>query len=512
VNGVAFDCALFTNLTHDHLDYHGSMAPTAKPRRACSNAGPATAVLNLDDAFGVQLAQALAARGCGPSATRCRLPALNSYLLRSIEEQSGNHSSWGEAELDLPCRPLQRLERARRARLPDAQGIPFAERSGCSSAAAGSGRMQKIGERPLVVVDYAHTPDALDKVLAALEPVARRARRRLVAVFGAGGERDAAKRPLMGLARAARRPHRAHVRQSAQRGSARDHRGDPPRRGEAIARSSPIARGRSKARSRRRRRRRGAARRQGPRELPGDRRAHLPFSDAAVAGAALARRGRNDEPLRSRRGDRRAGARRRDVRFDGVSTDTRSIGKGELFVAIRGERFDGHDFPRGRKGARRGCGLVDDKHAAPSAAAACSCGRHAQGLGRLGGTGGCAFAPALIAITGSNGKTTTKEMLASILRRHAGEAGALATRGNLNTDIGVPLTLLELRAGHRYCADRARHEPSRRDRHAGANRAAHGRAGQQRAARAPGVHAVGRGGRRENASVFDALPPTASRC
>src|SRR5262249_58355609 len=62
------------------------------------------------------------------------------------------------------------------------------------------------------------------------------------------------------------------------------------------------------------------------------------------------------------------------------------------------------------------------------------------------------FAPVLAAITGSNGKTTTKEMLASILRSHAGDAGALATRGNLNTDIGVPMTLLGLRASHRYCA------------------------------------------------------------
>jgi UDP-N-acetylmuramoyl-tripeptide--D-alanyl-D-alanine ligase len=75
-----------------------------------------------------------------------------------------------------------------------------------------------------------------------------------------------------------------------------------------------------------------------------------------------------------------------------------------------------------------------------------------KGLGRLGKHWRLRFAPALIAITGSNGKTTTKEMLAAILRSHAGEAGALATRGNLNTDIGVPLTLLNLRSSHRYCA------------------------------------------------------------
>jgi UDP-N-acetylmuramoyl-tripeptide--D-alanyl-D-alanine ligase len=62
------------------------------------------------------------------------------------------------------------------------------------------------------------------------------------------------------------------------------------------------------------------------------------------------------------------------------------------------------------------------------------------------------FAPTLIAITGSNGKTTVKEMLAAILRRHAGEEAVLATRGNLNNDIGLPLTLLGLRHAHRWCA------------------------------------------------------------
>jgi len=62
------------------------------------------------------------------------------------------------------------------------------------------------------------------------------------------------------------------------------------------------------------------------------------------------------------------------------------------------------------------------------------------------------FAPVLIGIAGSNGKTTTKEMLAAILRRHAGDEHVLATRGNLNNDIGLPLTLLRLRAAHRYCA------------------------------------------------------------
>jgi UDP-N-acetylmuramoyl-tripeptide--D-alanyl-D-alanine ligase len=151
-----------------------------------------------------------------------------------------------------------------------------------------------------------------------------------------------------------------------------------------------------------------------------------------------------------------------EARFEGVSTDTRSVASGELFVAIRGEHFDGHDFLPAAKTRGAAAALVDEKHwkesmlpespppESPLPLLVADDTRLA--LGRLGRHWRLRFAPAVIAITGSNGKTTTKEMLAAILRRHAGEAGALATRGNLNTDIGVPLTLLGLRAGHRYCA------------------------------------------------------------
>ena len=144
-------------------------------------------------------------------------------------------------------------------------------------------------------------------------------------------------------------------------------------------------------------------------------------------------------------------------RFQGVSTDTRSVGKGQLFVAIRGEFFDGHDFLAMAKERGAVAALVDEKFANSeplprSGFPLLIADETRQALGRLGRNWRLRFAPVMIAITGSNGKTTTKEMLASILRRHAGEDGALATRGNLNTDIGVPMTLLGMRASHRYCA------------------------------------------------------------
>jgi UDP-N-acetylmuramoyl-tripeptide--D-alanyl-D-alanine ligase len=128
------------------------------------------------------------------------------------------------------------------------------------------------------------------------------------------------------------------------------------------------------------------------------------------------------------------------------------VAKDQLFVAIRGEHFDGHDFLDMARERGAIAALVDEKHAVNAPLPLLVADDSRRALGRLGRNWRLRFAPVLIAITGSNGKTTTKEMLASILRRHAGDDGALATRGNLNTDIGVPMTLLGLRASHRYCA------------------------------------------------------------
>ncbi len=141
-----------------------------------------------------------------------------------------------------------------------------------------------------------------------------------------------------------------------------------------------------------------------------------------------------------------------DAIFTGVSTDSRTIGRDALFVAIRGERFDGHQFLAAAKDRGAAGALVDEKYPGNAPLPLLVADDTRRGLGRLGRHWRLRFAPVLIAITGSNGKTTAKEMLAAILRSHAGDVGALATRGNLNTDIGVPLTLLGMRAAHRYCA------------------------------------------------------------
>jgi UDP-N-acetylmuramoyl-L-alanyl-D-glutamate--2,6-diaminopimelate ligase len=226
VGGVAFACALLTNLTQDHLDYHGSMAAYAAAKaRLFDTPGLQAAVLNLDDAFGVQLAQQLVARGMrvlGYSLDTRPVNVSEFLIAKNLGgERLEIQSSSGMARI--------RFAHVGRYNVANALGV-----LGCLLAKGLSfekavaqlerlppvpGRMQKVGDRPLVIVDYAHTPDALDKVLAALEPAARERGGRLVAVFGAGGGRDPAKRPQMGFA-AARRADRVVLTSDNPRGEA----------------------------------------------------------------------------------------------------------------------------------------------------------------------------------------------------------------------------------------------------------------------------------------------------
>jgi UDP-N-acetylmuramoyl-tripeptide--D-alanyl-D-alanine ligase len=141
-----------------------------------------------------------------------------------------------------------------------------------------------------------------------------------------------------------------------------------------------------------------------------------------------------------------------DVRFSGVSTDTRTLRAGDLFVALRGERFDGHGFLSNAASAGAVAALVDSKYTGHLPLPAAVVEDTKRALGALARHWRLRFRPALVAIAGSNGKTTVKEMFASILRSHAGEPAVLATTGNLNNDIGLPLTLLRMRQTHRYCA------------------------------------------------------------
>ena len=144
---------------------------------------------------------------------------------------------------------------------------------------------------------------------------------------------------------------------------------------------------------------------------------------------------------------------RGDEPVSGVSTDSRRCGPGDLYVALAGERFDGHDFIA-EVLARGVEAVVVDRDVevlgrwrTPVAVLRVDDSR--QALGWIAAGWRRRFGLPLIAVTGSNGKTTVKEMIAAIVRAQVGDAAAFATRGNLNNDVGVPQTLLALRDRHR---------------------------------------------------------------
>ncbi len=136
-----------------------------------------------------------------------------------------------------------------------------------------------------------------------------------------------------------------------------------------------------------------------------------------------------------------------DLPFARVHTDTRSLQPGDLFVAIKGERFDAHDFLPQAQGQGALAALADHGLAAAGLPGV-EVPDTRRALGELARLWRSQFDLPLIAVTGSNGKTTVTQMIASILRASAGDA-AHATQGNFNNDIGVPLTLLRLNASHR---------------------------------------------------------------
>ena len=207
VNGAVIDTAVFTNLTRDHLEYHGSMETYAAAKaQLFERNGLKSAVINLDDAFGRQLAARCAGR-----------PGL-----RLIGVSLDGHVCDGEnlvaSELTMTATGLAFTLAGRRVEAPligryNAENLLAV--IGALMVADESlddilpllrrltpppGRMQTLGgtDSPLVVVDYAHTPDALEKALTTLRDVAQVRGGKLMCVFGCGGDRDPGKRPLMG--------------------------------------------------------------------------------------------------------------------------------------------------------------------------------------------------------------------------------------------------------------------------------------------------------------------------
>ena len=239
VNAVRFDVAMLTNLSRDHLDYHGDMQSYADAKRKLFDWQQLKfVVLNLDDAYGVELAEQLqdgtspspqsspsSGRG-GEREKQHSIPEVVGYGLSdaalqfaerlglrmvygNLLEMTGQglrlavHSSWGAAQLNSAL-----VGRFNAANLLGTLAVLLVSGMGLSDAVQSlskvqpaAGRMQRLGsvQQPTVIVDYAHTPDALEKVLQALREVSVAAGGKVLCVFGCGGDRDRGKRAMMGM-------------------------------------------------------------------------------------------------------------------------------------------------------------------------------------------------------------------------------------------------------------------------------------------------------------------------
>ncbi|TAM83733.1 MAG: bifunctional UDP-N-acetylmuramoyl-L-alanyl-D-glutamate--2,6-diaminopimelate ligase MurE/UDP-N-acetylmuramoyl-tripeptide--D-alanyl-D-alanine ligase MurF, partial [Candidimonas sp.] len=440
LDGVRIAVAGFTNLTRDHLDYHGTIEKYRDAKFSLfARPELRIAVVNVDDAAGRDLLVRFPAlrvlrysmdrgRECDIRAVDIETGAYGvifNLMLRGATAQvvTRQHGLHNVSNFLLVAGVLHHL------------GWDLARIAGALAALPPvPGRLETIAPRAvrsrgavLVVVDYAHTPDALDRALVAMREVAVARRGRLICVFGCGGDRDAGKRPIMGQI-AGRLADRVVLTD------------DNPRSEEPRAIIEQIAAGMSL-----------------PPTIEPDRAAAILATLWGVADEdVVLLAGKGHETYQEFRGGRVPFDDRQWAGFAltwryggrGVSVDSRSIQPGQWFIALAGEKFDGHDY-LAQVASAGACAAVVARADPAVAIPQFVLGDTRVALARIGAAWrGCHDLP-VIAVTGSNGKTTTKEMIAAILRAWLGAPAVLATQGNMNNDIGVPLMLLRLANGHR---------------------------------------------------------------
>ncbi len=457
VNGVKFDVAVLTNLSRDHLDYHETMEAYAAAKELLFTwPGLAISVINADDAFGQRVAAKLKAQN-----KSLLTYGVNQGHVRAIDLQLHQHGltmqvTTPQGDAIVNAAVLGRFNAYNvLAVLATLLALKVSLQDAVTAVAKlkpVAGRMQQFGGegKPLVIVDYAHTPDALEKVLATLR---EQAQGKLICVFGCGGDRDAGKRPMMGCV-AAKLADRVIVTSDNPRSE------DPARiiaqvvsgidgaylaesdRATAIkqavqsAQSSDIVLVAGKGH-------------EDYQEIGG---VKTPFSDAAVALAAL-NAYQDADALMMQLSEAATALNAKligaDVAFDSVGSDSRNIKAGQLFIAIKGENFDGNAFAA--EAINKGAAAVMVSDAATVARPALVVHDTRLALGGLAKYWRSKFSAPVVGVTGSNGKTTTKEMLTAILAAATGDINKVhATYGNLNNDIGLPLTLLKIKPQHEY--------------------------------------------------------------
>lgn len=466
MQALDLDVALFTNLTRDHLDYHGDMASYERAKAILFDwPGLKSAVINIDDEAGVRMAERSVHRGLKTIVTTtkgsialagsCALEAQN---IRALPESM---------QFDL-CFASERY----RMEMPIFGEFNISNLLGVVGVALVKGyelaevvkllpqlvppvgRMQLVSRNgcALAVIDYSHTPDAVKNALLALRPVAQARRGKLWIVIGAGGDRDAGKRPMMAeiaerfadrVVLTSDNPRTedpqvilGHMLQGlANRQSAYcivDRRqAIAQTMAEAAAEDIVLIAGKGH---------------EFYQEIEG---VKHPFSDLVEARNAQWKKVPLNDTLMSCQllskllpGSKYLGS---DVSFTSVSSDTREVKEGGLFFALKGERFDGHNFVMQAMRAGAAALVVDHEVYCPLPQIVVKDVKLA--LGASAAYWRRHRSMPIAAVAGSNGKTTTTQMIASILQARYGDK-ALATKGNFNNDIGVPLMLWCLRDAH----------------------------------------------------------------
>jgi murE/murF fusion protein len=473
LSGVTFDVGAFSNLTQDHLDVHGSMEAYRDAKRLLfsDHLAGGTAVVNVDDPEGLGMANAgkdTIARLLRVSVETDVADVYAPFQQSTVKGIAATFAT-PSGEIAIEAKPL--IGSYNVANLALATGICEALGISHEQIAAGiaqlkgvPGRVERVANNADldILVDYAHTPDALRNVLSALRPLTRR---RLICVFGCGGDRDPTKRPKMGAAV-------TELADLAVVTSDNPRTEDPRKIIDQILPAVPkpffvdVDR-------------RAAIRAAITEATPGDvvviaGKGHedyqilgttkIHFDDREEAAAAAAEREqRLIAGLARDAGGELVGSANGNV--DRYVIDSRGVAPGALYIAIRGEKHDGHRFCLDaikagatavmvdREGKRWAPAVAPDLLApelrnVPTAAIIVEDTRVA--LGKLARAHRRAWATErnkLVAITGSAGKTTTKELTRAALAM----AGTThAAEGSLNNETGLPLTLLGLRLFHQF--------------------------------------------------------------
>lgn len=435
LDSVRIEIAGFTNLTRDHLDYHETFDAYREAKFALFEwPGLKASVINADDPAGAELL----ARLEGRRTVSYSLESGRDADIVALDVHAGTYGlvfniSCDGGSVQMLTRLVGLHNVANQLLVAGVLRELGWSLSRTARVLAGlrsvEGRLQIVEAEaaggPLVVVDYAHTPDALGRALEALRSVAAARGGRIVCVFGCGGSRDRGKRPLMGEV-AGRLADTVMVTT------------DNPRDEDPADIARDILSGM-----------------QGAPAIELDRaKAILAAIWQARPADVILVAGKGHETYQETAGRRTPFDDREWARFalswrgvPAIVTDTRAIEPGQIFLALEGDRHDGHDYVA--QAAERGAAAVIVARRIEGAdIPQFLLGDTRQALTRIAAAWRARFDLPLIAVTGSNGKTTTKEMIASILRSWLGPDATVATRGNLNNDIGLPLSLLRLSESH----------------------------------------------------------------